>query len=457
MLSIGKQALSTTEKNLEVTAHNIANANTEGYSRQRIIQEASTPLNDANGNYGSGVSIVRLERMRDLRLDTEFRNLNSNTGYWESMSSNLQELEKSVVETSEYGIGTMINNFFNKWEALANNPYSEVHRIDVIDATTQMTESFKGLNMAIEDTRDNLKFSLKDTANRINEISDELASLSNQISQNKINNKPANDYLDKFDLLIDELSQYGNVQVHERENGTMSVYFGTDELVRNDVSNKLIYTESTNLESNEEEAYLIWDNTKSKISGLTSGSLKSMYDLRDTVLPEYKTKLDDLAVQIAEKVNEIHIKGYDMTEPAASGRYFFNAEVTGVENFELSNEILSDPANIAVSGSGQIGDNQIALQITDLKYENVFDGKTITEAFADYVYEIGRDVKTAGQNAERTSMLSSQTDNFRESVKGVSMNEETANLMKFQQAYQAAAKIITIADDIMTTIIGLVK
>ncbi len=457
MLSIGKKALTATEKNLEVTAHNISNANTEGYSRQRVIQESSIPVSDAHGFYGTGVDVVRLERMRDLHLDTEFRKLNSNTGYWDSMSSNLNHLEKSILETSEYGISSMINNFFSKWEALANNPYSEVHRNDVIDATSQMTDSFKNLYNSIEESRESLKFTLQDTANRINDISEELASLSNQISQNRNSNTPANDYLDKFDLLIDELSQYGNVQVHQRDNGTISVYFGTDELVRNNVSNKLVFTESTNLETNEQETYLIWSNTRSKISGLDSGSIKAIYDLRDIVLPEYMSQLDNLAVQLTEEINNIHLKGYDITSPATAGRYFFNSEITGVRNFQLSNEILENPANIAVSSSGQAGDNKIALAITDLRNSKVFDDKTLTESFADYIYIIGRDVKTANQNAERTSMLSKQTDKFRESVKGVSINEETANLMKYQQAYQAAAKIISIADDMIKTIIGLAR
>lgn len=457
MLSIGKKAVVANEKNLETTAHNIANVNTKGYSRQRVITEAAMPLNDAIGNYGNGVDIVRIERMRDLHLDNEYRKLNSNTGYWGTMSSKLSELEKSFIETSEYGINTMINQFFDKWEALANNPYSDVHRLDVIHSANLMTDSFKDLYNSIEGKREELKFTLKDQANRINEISEELASLTTQISQNTATNKPANDLLDKFDLLIDELSGFGNVQVHRRDNGTTSIYLGSDELVRNNISNKLVYTERRNLETDEEEVFLALSNTNSKVNGLTTGSVKAIYDLRDTVLTDYLSQLDKLAVEISDKVNSIHTKGFNNSNPPQTGAFFFNENVSGVKNFNISNEISSNPSFIATSLTGQQGDNQIALAITRLRYDKVFDDKTITETFADFIYEVGQDIKIANHNAERTKMLSGQTDSFREAVKGVSINEETANLLKFQQAYQAAAKIMSIADDMMKLIIGLAR
>jgi flagellar hook-associated protein 1 FlgK len=354
----------------------------------------------------------------------------------------------------------MINEFFNKWEFLTNNPYSTIHRMDLVDASQKMIESFQDLYRSIEFKIDDVKFQMRTAVDRMNQISDDLAHILNSISMNEAMGTPINDLLDKYDLLLDELSSYGNVSVQERENGTKSVYFGTVELVRNSEARHLQIEDRVNSMTGEAEYFISWDDIKNDvngISGLTTGSLRAMYDLKDVILPGYLQKLDNMAVQIVKSVNDIHKKGYNITDPPATGAFFFAPKVTGVMDFSLSKEVLSDPAFIAASLTGATGDNQIALMITDLRQAQIFDGQTLTEHFADFVYEIGNDVKMSKQSSERSTMLSQQSDNFRESVKGVSINEETANLMQYQQAYQAAARIISVADEMFKTIIALVR
>ena len=454
MLSIGKSAVMANEKQLETTANNIANSNTPGYSRQRVIQEAALSISTANYNYGTGVDLIRIERMRDLQLDVEFRRHNSNAGYWGTMSRHLNELEKNVMETTEHGIYASINNFFNSWESLSNNPYSNIHRMQLVADTNRLTDGFKDLYRNIQTKIDDATLALTHSADRINQISKEMAILLQHISLEEMNHRPVNELLDKFDLLVDELSSYGNVQIHKRENSTLSVYLGTDELVRNGHYNTLSVMEKQNLATGVTTLELGWDNAGTPIGGLTSGSLNALEDLRKVVLPEYQKKLDELVMQITEQVNSIHVQGFNLY---GSGADFFDPNVTGVMTFSLSKEVLADPSFIATSLTGAIGDNQIALMMTDLRLQRVFDGQTLTESFADIVYTVGQDVKFSQNNAERTALVAKQTDNFRESVKGVSINEETTNLLRYQQSYQAAAKIISIADEMIKTIIGLVR
>jgi len=460
MLSIGKKAVAAAEKQLEVTGHNISNVNTPGYSRQRVIQEAAYPIQTPWANIGTGVDLVRIERMRDIYLDNEYRQLNGNTGYWNSMSKNLQELEKNVIETSEYGIHAMINSFFNSWESLSNNPFSSIHRQEIVSNTKDMIQAFQNLYRSIDNKIQDVKYQMADATTRINQISNELASTLNTISMHKTQGTPINDLLDSYDLLLDELSGYGNIQVIERENNTFSVYLGTVELVRNNEPQQLILEDRLNSMTGEMEFFISWDNIKTDVngfSGLTSGSLKSLYDLKDVILPGYQQKLDELVVQIVREVNAVHTKGYSNFNPPSTGAYFFDPSVTGVMNFKISKEVLSNPEFIAASLTGASGDNQTALMMTDLRLAKIFGGQTLTENFADIVYILGNDVKLAKSSEARYSMLSQQSDNFRESVKGVSINEETANLMQYQQAYQAAAKIISVADDMLKTILGLIR
>ena len=456
-MNIGRKAVAANEKQLEVTAHNIANANTPGFSRQRVVQEAAFPIQSMNVHIGTGVDVIRIERMRDIFLDTEFRKLNGNTGFWNTMSRHLNELEKNVIETSEHGISARINNFFNSWEDLANNPFSTIHRMAVVESAQQMTDGFQDLHRAIDRKISDVRREMEHSADRINQIADDLAKLVDVIAQNKVTNKPINDLMDRYDLLIDELSSFGDVQVHHRDNGTMSIYLGSDELVRNGQVNRLRLMETRNLETGEMSYFLGWGNTTRPISGLTTGSIKALDDLHNVLLPEYQKKLDELVVQIAEQVNAIHTQGFSNTIPPQTGTFFFDPNITGVMSFSLSNAVLSDPEFIVASMTGATGDNQIALMMTDLRLAKVFNDQTLTESFADLVFTIGNDVRFSRSSADRSQMISQQADNFRDSVKGVSVNEETANLIRFQQAYQAAAKIISVADDMMRTIIGLVR
>jgi flagellar hook-associated protein 1 FlgK len=456
MMNIGRKALAATERQLHTTAHNIANVNTPGFSRQRVVQQAADPIFCPHA-MGTGVDVIRIERMRDLYLDNEFRQLNSNTGFWNSMNRHLTALEKNINENSENGINAMINNFFNSWESLSNNPFNTIHRMQLVSASNQMIDSFQGMYRSIENKIEDVKFDMRASVDRINQIADELAHLTHSITSNTAAGKTVNDLMDRFDLFIDELSSFGNVQVHHRDNGTMSVYLGSDELVRNELANRLVIHENTHLATGEQQFYIGWHNTPREVAGLHSGSLKALANLKDNVLPSYLEKLDDLAVQIAQNVNAIHTRGFTAGEPPINGISFFDPKVTGVMSLSLSDAVLADPSFIVASLTGASGDNQIALAITDLRLEKAFNGLTLTETFADFIYEVGQDIRFARSSAERSGMLSQQTDNFRESVKGVSMNEETANLMRFQQTYQAAARIISVADDMFRTILGLVR
>jgi flagellar hook-associated protein 1 FlgK len=457
MLSIGKKAVSASEKQLEVTAHNISNANTPGFSRQRVVQTNADPISSANLTLGTGVDVIRIERMRDIFLDQEFRKLNGNTGFWDTMARHLTQLEKNVLETTEHGISSAINGFFNSWESLANNPFSTIHRMDVVESAQVMTERFQDLYRSIEAQKNDVKLNMKTSVDRINQIADDLANLTHIISLHKTTGNPINDLLDKYDLLIDELSSYGNVQIHHRENGTTSIYLGSDELVRNSHVHRLNVVENVNLATGEQQFFIAWGNSHREIAGLHSGSLKALGDLKDVILPSYLQKLDELAVDIVKQVNLIHTQGFTDTVPPQTGTFFFDPNVTGVMDFRLSNAVASDPSFIAASMTGASGDNQIALMMTDLRLAKVFNDQTLTESFADLVFTIGNDVRFSRSSADRSQMISQQADNFRDSVKGVSVNEETANLIRFQQAYQAAAKIISVADDMMRTIIGLVR
>jgi flagellar hook-associated protein 1 FlgK len=190
---------------------------------------------------------------------------------------------------------------------------------------------------------------------------------------------------------------------------------------------------------------------------LRSGEILGLIDLRDNVIKSYMNQLDQIAMTIAKEVNAVHKNGYDVASENERGHLFFDEKLTGAKDFKLNKIIQDDPGKIATSLTGAVGDNQTALNIANLKFSKLINNDTsIVQSYSNLVYDIGKDVAYMKSKQENMELTVNQVNKFREAVKGVSLNEETADLIKYQQMYQAAAKIISVADDMFKVVLGLV-
>lgn len=456
LISLGKRALQVTEKQLETTSHNISNKDTEGYSRQRVLQEANFPIEFGFGSIGTGTNIQSIERMRDENLDTEYRNKATDNGSWGKRSEILSQVEKLLKEPSDSGLSNKIDEFFASWDALSSNPSSEAYRIDVATSAEDMTNGFNNLYSDLVSARESINTNIADDVSRINELSEQISNILVQIQAAENQGMEASDLRDKYDLMIDELSQYGNVQIHKMEDNQSIIYFGTDEIARNGSFQKLdlVYEKDGDMDI----CNPVWAEGDNEINGLRSGELLSLTDLRDNVIPGYIDDLDTMATTLTQEVNAVHLTGYDNQSTPESNHLFFDDSCDSAKNFKVLNIILEDPNKISTSLSGKEGDNRVALEIADIKNKVIINGeKTITQAYSQFVYQVGADASYNASKSDSTQQSLDQTNQFRESVKGVSLNEETANLIKYQQSYQAAAKIISMADEMLTTLMNLVK
>ncbi len=456
MLEIGRKALTIAERQIQTSSHNIANQNTPGYSRQRVIQESAYPISDALGSYGQGVEMNRLERVRDVYLDNEYRRVNSNFNSWNKMSQKMNQLQTKFNEPSDFGLNSMMNQFWDSWEAVANNPANIQNRSDLLSKTSSMIDSFRNINDSLEVSRQEINNEMIGVADNINDISEQLSKINLRIINAEASGKPANDLRDQFDLLIDELSVYGDVTVTQRGgDGTSVVYFGSDEIVKHDHFQEISIKESN--ESGHKILNIVWEHNSEEVSALYNGEIAGLKKMRDVYIEDYQTKLDTLAVEMSTQVNAIHTKGYDLSATPTSGRYFFANDVTGAGDIEIDGSILNNPQCIAASYGGEEGDNRIALEIAELRHTSAVEGtKSFNDYYGSLIYNVGQDTSNAITNTEIESSKLKQIDSFRESIKGVSTNEEAANLIKYQQSFQAAAKIISTADNLMQAIIGLV-
>ncbi len=455
ILSIGRKALTNAEQNLQTAGHNIANVNTEGYSRQRVVQVSSDANSDSLHYYGTGVEAVRIERMRDLYLDNNFREENSELGYWSRSAEKLSELESELNELGDYGLAVDLNAFWDSWESLSDNPMDNTFRLDLLESAQSLSDSFSRVHTTIRDKYAEVDKEIRDIASTVNGIGDQLATLNMQIQQAEQTGPIPNDLLDKWDKLLDDLSEYGNVRVNYHDDGSRVVYFGSDQLVSHDSSRHLrTYTET---EDGLDTTKLVWDDTNTGINGLQTGQLAGLTNLRDNQLTSYMEKLDNLAVNLAQQLNAIHRQGSGLGDPPSTNIDFFASDITGAADFRLSDEIAASPDKIAASLGGEEGDNRVALMINALRSDATMGNQSFGEYYGSMLSSIGRDSSNAANQSDMLELTATQVDNYRESVKGVSIDEESVNLLSYQRSYQAAAKIVEMADGLLGTIMGIVR
>ena len=460
LINIGKSALQVNKKQLEVVGNNIANVNTSGYSRQRVVQDQADSIQDALGSIGQGTVINRIERMRDERLDDQYWKKQTDVGYWEAKSKNLQELEAQLQEPSENGLTELFNKFWDSWDNLANNPDGPsggVMRTSLIQDTKNLTGRLNEVADSIIDKRKEINDQISNDVNKLNTLFSDLSTLNIRIEESKANGQDCSSLLDQYDKKLDELTKYGDTKLITRKDGIRIIYFGSDEVVKGSEYRKLEALTDSYSEAGFNRSKIVWSDNLKEVNNLKNGELKSLESLRDTDMKSYLDYLDKLANNLVEKINDLHSSGYDLQDPPSTGHNFFDEKTTGAHDIKIDSILEANPQFISASKSGETGDNQVALEISHLRNESSIDDEySFQEYYAKFLNEIGRDSDNAQNQEKIQNATSKQINNFRENVKGVSIDEETANLIAFQQSYQAAAKIIATANQMMDVIMQMV-
>lgn len=219
-LNIAKRGMSVEQKSIQITSHNIANANTEGYSRQRAIRETTRPfpmpsVNNSigPGQIGTGVQITTIQRVRDNFLDFQFRAEQSKMGTYEARDRFLSEIEDVFNEPSDTGIATLIDNFFNSWQELSKQAETSNSRTVVSKQSNVLTNQLNHTFSQLETIKSDTQMVIKDSIFQINSYLDQISKLNQQIMTTKISHEEPNDLMDKRDLLLDKLSSEFNIQI----------------------------------------------------------------------------------------------------------------------------------------------------------------------------------------------------------------------------------------------------
>lgn len=454
-LLIGKTGLNIYQVAIEVTGENVANVNTEGYSRQKVNLVSSPPTTHNGFPLGTGVKISSVERYYDGLLQQQLVTANSSSGYDTTMSTVLQEIEPSFNEITEDGLGTAITNFFQAWQDLSTNASGTAERQTVLSQAKVLANSFQSISTTLSDTITAQNTSLTSLADDINNKLTNIASLNGQIRQIEQVSGNANEIRDQRDLLVKQLSEQMGIKYTENADGTTDIYVQDSStgssyyLVQGSNYGGLSFsgTGDVTISDVNGNSIALNGNSTNVYTSDDGGALWATLQLRDVTIPAYQSQLDTLASSIISQVNSLHTTGYDINSPATQGSAFFSGSSASDIAVAITD---TDDIAAADSAANSPGGNVNALAIADLLSD-------FSTSYNTMVSGIASDVKQAETVETQNEAYVKQLDTLRDSYSGVSLDEELTNLVMYQRSYQASAKLITTATDMLDIAIGMIK
>lgn len=397
-----------------------------------------------------GIEVSEILRNRDAFLDARYRDDRSTASQFGHMTATLGQLEALFDEVSGSGLGTVMGEFWDGWNEIANTPTDPTAKVSLVGKAEQLVTTFHNIESEVERERGRLDSEISYTVETVNTLTGQIASLNADIvAVSKGGEISANDLLDQRDALVDELAQIIDIDTAEGSNGII-VRSGGLALVEGASAHRLEL--ETEIEGESFSSKIVYGGDGTGFAP-RSGSLAAMLEERDEIIPEISAGLDEVAVGLIDAVNDIHREGY-----SADGQYtsldFFTGD--SARTIAVNETIAADPNRVATSESGLPGDNEIALQLAELRDRPVMDGATIGDRYNNLVLAIGIASQEAQFSESMAISLSIQSELQREEGKGVNLDEEMVDLISLQNAYQASATVVSTVDELIQSTLTMV-
>lgn len=440
-----------------VTSHNIANAGTVGYTRERAELTTTTPIPNRIGLLGTGVEMSSISRLREKFVDTQYRSTNQQLNNASTQSRIFSQIEAIVNEPSENGLQSMMQGFSKAWQSLAATPEDMSVRQIVLQSASTLSNGIQQLYSGLDQLRSDLKEEVSANVDKINVLAKDIADFNEKIKTANNTKMSANDLMDSRDLKIDELSAIANIRAVEDASGFVNVSIGGVSIVNQMSTTELLVVSTVTSTGTGVSVQAGSSTNQAQITGGELGGLLQQYN---TTIPGYKSQVDTLGQSIMDEVNALHTNGYGLKAlssdlSAPTGTQFFSGYSGGV--LTINSDLVDNPSLIAASLTGAAGDNENANKIA-----NIFDTPTMNtgtvshnQFYAAFTSKIGTDASSASRDEQNQQLILTQVENQRNSYSGVSLDEEMTNMIKFQRAYDASAKLIKTVDEMMSTIIQI--
>ena len=448
-LEIGRRGLVAGLTGMDVSGHNVANANTPGYTRQRIELSASAPYTKPSLGkpeeplqLGTGVTVEQISRVRDRFLDGQIRTELHALGNWETQRDALSEIETVFMEPSENGLNNLISQFWNDWQELSRNAENSPIRSVLVQDSVTLANFFNHTNSLLETIKTDQQELANIHINDINSKARQIAALNKQIVNIRAAGDQPNDLMDKRDLLLDELAGLVNYTLTENDDGSVNVDLGTQNLV--DGSD---YTGIGDIDWTDPAPW-----SGGPYDQVTGGNLNGIKDVLDK-LQAYQDNLDTLAANLIADVNGVHEAGYGLD--GSTGVQYFTG--TGAADIAVNGAIVADPGQIAAAAIEDApGNGANALAIAHLQNSNVdaLGGTSFDGYYKNMIARLGVETQESMRMVDNQQALVDQLSNRRESISGVSMDEEMTNIMQYQYAYMGSARVVSVLDSMLDSLIN---
>ena len=446
-LATALSGLTAEQGALEATTNNVANVNTPGYSRQVPNLVSSNPIIVDPLTLGTGVTLKSIDSIRDPILESRIQQETQTQGQLSSLVSALQQTQVNFTSGSG-DIGSAITNFFNSVNQLSASPADLSVRQGVLTAASNLASSFNNIANNLTQQENSLDLSVVQNVGQINQLTQQIAQLNGQISNLQNVGESAGSFVDQRTQAIDQLSTLVDVSVIPSDNTLTLTTASGAPLVAGQQSFQL----QTQL--NSSGLHDVYSQGADITSAITSGQLGGTLQARDQQIPAVQNQLDTLAAGLANAVNGVQAAGFDLNGKA--GTNLFNPPpASGTGAAATLSVAITDPALIAASSDGTAGSNGNAQAMYALSTQAVISGQSPTDYYSGIVFNVGNDAANATAEQSASSLVLQQLNDQRASVSGVSLDQEAANMVQYQQAYSASAQVVTTINDMMYTVINM--
>ena len=451
MLSSTARSLDAQRYGLDAAGQNIANVNTPGYSR-RVVDFGAVPPTSERLNAGNGVEVLGVRRQRDRFFDRRL--------FQESPAQHREDALADALGVVEAGLGSpdtslnpRLTQFFDAFSALSQTPTSSSARADVVAKGQALAGAVRDTDARLQQAQLDSDRRIRSTVDQINSLANRLASLNDRIA-----NADASGTMtlrDEQNEVVKELSTLIDVETIDHANGTVQVSYGRGKpLVIADVA----YPVTIQNEPTTGFARL-YSGVTDVTAAIGGGKVAGLIAARDVNIPGYRTQLDALAYEVVQQVNTLHDAGFTVGGVDAPPFFQPLASAAGAASLiALDATVAANPSLVAAGDvAATPGSNGTARSIAALRDARVLSGNTATFTgfYTDLVYDVGQDRSEAVSEGQVRAEVVNQIENLRDSVSGVSLDEEAAAMMRFQRAYEANARFFTTVNETLDVLLNL--
>ncbi len=465
ILNIARSSLTANQQALQILSHNIANAATEGYSKQRVDFSTNKPLVTANGVFGRGINSDNVIRAEEKFITQRLLIEKQTAGRWTAIDKALKEIELSFSETGESDLSFVITNFFNAAEQLSLNPENHAARTNLVQRAEFMVSKFRTISTTLLRSQTNIDNEVQAVAKNVNDITTSLVNLNQAILVVEVGGNRANDLRDNRDILLSKLSELVNVNIFENSKGSIVISLDGNILVDGKTKRDLVLTQKAAGDRSVTKLSIEGSSNEVNFNG---GRLSGLIQARDDYIGFYKSSLDIMARDLSNKVNEFHNKGFDLN--GNTGINFFKTNIEFAGDMALSDDVKNDITKIAAASGydsnsdGSIdlsngpGDNSVIRAIAGLRNSGIDSSgdKSIFDSYGSLLGVIASDANQSKDMRSTQNLLVEQLTNLKESRVGVSLDEELVKMIVYQNNFAAASRMIKTVERLLQDVMEMV-